>query len=133
MSEHLEVTAASSTKVLNVIILLENALSSKDGWFDVEGRLTKTLRVARNALLHIYHGVEQEEIGSAFEKGWETFEKECQSDSRIGGRLWDVAELLRLHHGYESPRPVAQATIYALAQLADELRSKEEDMEREAN
>jgi hypothetical protein len=57
--------------------------------------------------------------------------KDADDQSRIGGRLWDVAELLRLHHGYSKPPPAAQSVIYALKQLADELRFKEVDLGRE--
>jgi hypothetical protein len=131
---------AASKKLLNVVDLLEDALGDDDN------TLVKTMRVARNAILHIYDGVQAREFacmtqcpcvgGGSGHFEWPSYTAGCSSkdaddQSRIGGRLWDVAELLRLHHGNSDPRPVAQSTIYALKQLADELRFKEEDLERE--
>lgn len=129
---------AASDKVLNVVELLEDALTKMD---EDDTTLVKTMRVARNALLHIGDDVQRREFaclmnctciaGGCGHLPWPSYAAGCHSktsddQSRIGGRLWDVAELLRLHHGYERPRPVAQSVIYALKQLADELRFKED-------
>ncbi len=126
---------AASDKISNVVELLEDALNTDDN------TLVKTMRVARNAILHIYEGVQRRETACMFQcscigGGSEhhafpsymagCFSKGAEDQSFISGRLWDVAELLRLHHGYEKPRPVAQSTIYALKQLADELRFNED-------
>ncbi len=129
----------ASDKILNVVDLLEGAL-------DDEHRLVKTMRVARNAVLYVCEGVQKREFacmmqctcisGGSGHLPWASYTAECSSETsdnqtRIGGRLWDVAELLRLHHGYSKPRPVAQSVIYALKQLADELQFKEKDLGRE--
>jgi hypothetical protein len=132
-------TEAASDKISNVVRLLEGAL-------DDEHRLTKTMRVARNAILHIYEGVRRRETvclmnctciaGGSGHLPFPSYTAGCPSKGfddgdAIGGRLWNTADLLRLHHGYSNPRPVAQSTIYALRQLADELRFQEDDLERE--
>lgn len=129
---------AASKKILDVVEMLEGASSSKRK--GAENDLVKYMRVARNAILHIYEGVEHREgacmmaCGCVFGGGehshWPLYAAGCHSEeadegTRIGGRLWDVANLLRLHNGYVNPRPVALSVVYALKSLASELALKE--------
>jgi hypothetical protein len=128
---------AASAKIDCVVDLLSSKLNGD------EAVLTKTLRVARNAVLCIYDGVQHRECsvmlqcpctrGVRQHHRWPSYTAGCfsqgsDSGSRIGAGLWDTAEFLRLHHGYETPKLVAQTTIMALQQLAKELRSREEDL-----
>jgi hypothetical protein len=130
---------SASAKIDSVVGLLNSKVNGD------EGILTKTLRVARNAVLCIYDGVQHREYsvmlkcpctrGERQHHRWPSYTAGCfsqdsDSGSRIGARLWDTAEFLRLHHGYETPKLVAQTTIMALQQLAKELRSREEDLTR---
>lgn len=128
---------AASKKILDVAEMLDGALSSKGK--DAENDLVKYMRVARNAILHIYEAVEHREgacmmactcVMGCGHLPWTLYAAGCHSEesdenTRIGGRLWDVAELLRLHHGYSRPRPVALSVVYALKRLASELALKE--------
>lgn len=129
---------ASSKKISHVVKMLEDALNNKRK--DADNRLVKTMRVARNAILHIYEAVEHRE-GACFmacacvfaggeHSPWPLYAAGCHSEesdenTRIGGRLWDVANLLRMNNGYVNPRPVALSVVYALKRLASELALKE--------
>jgi hypothetical protein len=135
---------AASTKIDSVVELLNSKAKGDD---EV---LVKTMRVARNAVLHVCEDVQQREFAVMFQcpcirAEWQhrkqqhhqwphytagCFSQESDRHNRIGGRLWDVVEFLRLHSGYESPKLVAQAVILALQQIAGELRSKEEGLTR---
>jgi hypothetical protein len=130
---------AASTKIDVVVALLNRELNKS------EEALTKTLRVVRNAVLIISGDVNDRECavmlqcpctnGKQHHHPWPyytagCFSEESDDNTRIGGRLWDVAEFVRLHSGYETPKLVAQTAIFALQQLAKELQSKEEDLTR---
>lgn len=132
-------TEAASAKTDSVVALLNSKMGGDD---EV---LVKTMRVARNALLHVCEGVQYRESAAMMQcpciRGerqhheWPhytagCFTKECERGDRIGGRLWDVVEFLRLHSGYETPKLVSHTTILALQQIASELRSREEDLTR---
>jgi hypothetical protein len=136
--------ASASRKIDSVVALLNSEMDGND---EV---LTKTMRVVRNAVLHIYKDVEYREVAAMMQCSclhseqqhdkrlhheWPhyaagCFTEEFERGNRIGGRIWDVAEFLKLRSGYERPKLVAQAVILALKQLAEELRSKEEDLMR---
>lgn len=133
---------AASKKILDVVEMLEGASSNKSK--DAENDLVRYMHVARNAILYIYEAVEYREgarmMASTCVMGcghlpWTSYAAGCHSEeadenTRIGGRIWDVANLLRLNNGCHS-RSVALSTVYALKQLAGELAFKEEMLERE--
>ena len=133
---------SASAKIDGLVELLNNELNG-----DSE-LLVKTMRVARNAVLRIYDGVVGREFAAMVQcscsgEGWTQrrhypwprytagcFTQESERGTQIGGRLWDVAEFLRLHHGYEKPKLVARTIILALQQIADDVRSREKDLMR---
>lgn len=128
---------AASRKILDVVEMLEGASSSKSKC--AENDLVKYMRVARNAILHIYEAIEHREgacmmactcVMGCGHLPWTLYAAGCHSaesdeNTRIGGRLWDVANLLRMNNGYVNPRPVALSVVYALKRLASELALKE--------
>jgi hypothetical protein len=135
---------AASTKIDGVVALLQRELGQS------EEVLVKTLRLVRYAVLRICEDVQGREHAvmmecSCIRGNWQQrhenhspwphysagcFVEQSAGDNRIGGWLWDVCEILRLRNGYENPRPLAQAVVLSLQQIAKELRSKEEDLLR---
>jgi hypothetical protein len=125
---------SAATKIDNLISLLEIEMSGD------EERLVKTMRAIRNALLAVYRDVEHREMAcmmhcscmdSEKHSPWPSAAAGCRvAENNLAGRLWDVAEFLRQHSGYEQPKLVAFTTVEALKELRDEFRFKEEQRER---
>jgi hypothetical protein len=135
---------SASTKIDSVVALLNSEVNGNDEI------LTKTMRVVRNAVLNIYKDVADREVATMmrcpclYGEGQHSerrhhdwphytagcFVRENERGNRIRGRIWDVAEFLKLHSGYEMPKLVAHAAILALQQISSELQGKEQDLTR---